>query len=551
MAETHAAFGLTEGLGLSANRMLGRALGNVRVIVIGSLLLISGCFASAALIQMRLDRLHALSAAADNQEQRAQDLAAALSDNLDRYAAIGSGFASASLDAESAAALAEAGGAALSNAVVLDNDGRLISELKGSPRGLLPLSPQVLARARTGRVLVPAEDGRSVVLVLPANGRLAAIQLDAALLVARRTDGMIALPSGQILAAGTQWRSLPDLDDAALEDGHATRIVQLSQGSRILALRRLSDWPIVAGASVATDDALLSWRGALPLYLFIILGPALAGAGLAAVFVHEFERRIRTAQAARALRSKKPDEARLLVRLADAERRAVQAERVKAEFMSHMSHELRTPLNAIIGFAEAMQAGALGALSNPKHAEYARDIGTAGRQLHARIRDILDFADMDARRKPLQSETVDVGQAAREAVEGVRTETRAKSIALLVSLPPACHAVGDPCAVRQIFDRTLANAVQFTPSGGEIRMSVRITDDVLVAQITDTGLGFSDAERQRAGDAFQRFDRPGHATGLGLGLTIATTLARRMGGSLRIDSRQGEGTTVELKLPSA
>ncbi len=551
MAETHAAFGLADRLSSGATRWFGRALGNVRVIVIGSLVLISGCFASAALIQMRLDRAHALSAAADDQEQRAQDLAGTLGDALDRYAAIGTGFASASLDAESAAALAEAGGGALVNAVVFDEQGRLISELKGSPRGLLPLSPQILAQARSGRVLVPGNDGHSVALVLPANGRIAAIQLDTALLIARRPDALIALTSGRILAAGAQWRSLPDIHDTAVDGADAARIVELAEGSRIFALARLADWPIVAGASVATGDALFSWRGALPLYLFIVLGPALAGAGLAAVFVHEFERRIRATRAAHALRLKNPEEARLLVRLADAERRAVQAERAKAEFLSHMSHELRTPLNAIIGFAEAMQTGALGAAGNPKHAEYARDIGTAGRQLHSRIRDILEFADIDARRRPLQSETVDVSQAAREALEGVRAEAQEKGIAVLVALPQACHAVADAAAVKQIFERILSNAVQFTPKGGEIRISVQSARSGVVAQIKDSGLGFSEDEKARACEAFQRFDRPGHATGVGLGLTIATTLVRRMAGSLRIDGKQGEGATVELKLPAA
>lgn len=547
MAETRAVFGLSDRLGLNAIRRLGRALGNVRVIVVGSLLLISGCFASAALIQMRLDRMHAISAAESHQEQRAQDLAGTLGDALVRYAAIGTGFASSSLDAESAAALAEAGGAALTNAVVLDKQGHLISELKGSPVGLLPLSAEILAEASSDRVLVPGSDGHSVALVLPAHGRIAVIQLDTARLVARRPDALIALPSGRILAAGAQWRSLPDIRDAAFDDGSA-RIVDLAQGSRILALAKPPDWPIVAGASVATGDALLTWRGALPLYLFIVLGPALAGAGLAAVFVHEFERRVRASKAANALRSKNPDETRLLIRLADAERRAVQAERVKAEFLSHMSHELRTPLNAIIGFAEAMQAGALAIPGNPKHAEYARDIGTAGRQLHSRIRDILDFAELDARRRPLQSETIDVSRLIRNALDNVKAAAREKNIAVLVSVPPAARAVGDASAVKQIFERILANAVEFTPKGGEIRISLRSSNGTVIVQVKDTGLGFSEEEKTRAGHAFQRFDRPGHATGLGLGLSVATTLARRMGGGLRIDSRQGDGTTVELRL---
>jgi signal transduction histidine kinase len=541
--------GLSDRLGASVIRTLGRAQGNVRIIVIGSLLLIFGCFASAALIEMHLDRARALSAAAEHQEQRAKDLAGALDDALDRYASIGEAFAATSLDAESAAALAEVGGAPLKNAVVLDHQGRLISELKAAPRGILPLSPQILAQAQTGHALLSADDGHTLIVALPANGRIAALEVDPSRLIAQRADALIALPSGRILAAGKAWGSLPDLHDAALEGSEESRTVELSDGSRILALTRVPGWPIVAGTSVATGDALLSWRGVLPLYLFIIFGPALAGAGLAAVFVHEFEQRMRSARAARTLRATRPEEARLLVRLADVERRAVLAERAKAEFMAHMSHELGTPLNAIIGFAEAMEVGALGPLGNPKHAEYAHDIASAGRQLHTRIRDILEFADMDARRRPLTRGNIDVSQVAREALESIRVVAKDRGIAVLVSLPHDAHALADAHALKQILMRVLANGVQFTPKGGEIRFSVRSTANTVIAQLCDTGMGFSEEEKARAGEAFHRFDRPGHNTGLGLGLTTATTLARRMGGSLHINSQQGQGTTVEVRLP--
>ena len=144
-----------------------------------------------------------------------------------------------------------------------------------------------------------------------------------------------------------------------------------------------------------------AWYGSLPLYLFVILGPALVGAGLAAVFVREFERRAKASEAIRTLRSTRPAEARLLVRLANAERGAVEALRSKTEFVAHMSHELRTPLNAIIGFAEVIERGFYGAVGHPKYIEYARDIGMAGRSLHSKIGDILEFANLEAGRYPL------------------------------------------------------------------------------------------------------------------------------------------------------
>ena len=104
----------------------------------------------------------------------------------------------------------------------------------------------------------------------------------------------------------------------------------------------------LSGQRAGTADA---WYGALPLYLFVILGPALAGGWLAAMFVRAFERQQKAAHAIRNLKLTRPIEAKLMVRLAAAERTAVEAVRSKSEFTAHMSHELRTPLNAVIGFS--------------------------------------------------------------------------------------------------------------------------------------------------------------------------------------------------------
>jgi two-component system cell cycle sensor histidine kinase PleC len=226
------------------------------------------------------------------------------------------------------------------------------------------------------------------------------------------------------------------------------------------------------------------------------------------------------------------------------------AERAKADFMAHMSHELRTPLNAIIGFAEVIESSMFGATGHPKYVEYARDIGRAGRQLHGRVGEILEFVDLDARQHPDCSASVDVSLLARESLGAILPEARGRGVQLLAALPKDVRALADASAVRRIFASVLANAVQYTPKGGEVRMQVKREREFVLVTVRDTGLGFSDTEREVAGEAFRRFNRPGHATGLGLGLAVATTLARRMGGTLRIASAQGQGTTVELRLPA-
>ncbi|MGD0192090.1 MAG: HAMP domain-containing sensor histidine kinase [Rhizomicrobium sp.] len=552
MAGAKATSGLLDAATIAMPRRFGGFLGHVRVIVIGSLVLISGSFACAALIQMRLDREHAVSQAAAFEQQRARTLSTEIVSLLGRYQAIGRGFGDTELDAESSAALAEAGGRGLRNVAVLDATGHLVSELKSAPHEFLPLSEAALEAARSSSFIGPAADGRHIVLASSSDGRIVAIEIDPDALIASMPDGLLATQSGRLLASGQEWKSAPDTSALALSGtASATRIVESAAGGRLVSLANIPGWPLVAGASADVGQTLGDWYGTLPLYLFLILGPALAGAGLAAVFVREFERRVRTAEAVRQLRSTRPEDARLLVRLADAERRAIHAERAKGEFMSHMSHELRTPLNAIIGFAEIIeQSGSLTA-ENPRHLEYARDIARAGQQLHSRLSEILEFVDLDARRTPLVQEAVDVSVIARESLQAFQTPARERGIKLLVSLRADLVARADPTAVRRIFASLFGNAVQFTPDGGEVRVAIRREKDIVLAVVKDTGTGFTDDEKARAGEAFRRFDRPGHETGVGLGLAIATTLARRMGGSLRITGAHGHGTTVELRLPAA
>jgi signal transduction histidine kinase len=323
-------------------------------------------------------------------------------------------------------------------------------------------------------------------------------------------------------------------------------MVDVADGRRLIALNRVAGWPLTVGASSRTGEALDAWYGALPLYFFFIFGPAIAGAGLAVVFVREFERRARTAEAMKNLRATKPGEAKLLVRLADAERRAIDAERSKREFMGHMSHELRTPLNAIIGFSEVIERGLFG--SHPKYGEYARDIGTAGRDLHDKIGDILDFVDLEAGREPLALAAVDIVPILRRLVDEKAAKAHARGIRLTVTLPVTATAHADPLAVRRILSNLLANAVQYSATGGTIRVQARNTDDAVVIAVLDQGLGFSPEELENAGEPFRRFDRSGATTGTGLGLAIAILLARRMGGGLRIAGTRGEGAVAELRL---
>jgi len=237
--------------------------------------------------------------------------------------------------------------------------------------------------------------------------------------------------------------------------------------------------------------------------------------------------------------------------LAEAERRAIESERAKTEFIDHMSHELRTPLNAIIGFSEVIERGMFGAAGHPKYVEYARDINAAGRQLHSKIGDILDFADLEAGRHPLDVGVVDIAAIARDVIADAAGRAFLRRIKLTVALPQSATVLADASAVKRIVSNLLTNALQYTPDGGAVRIQLRRENEAVVLSLRDNGLGFSKSEIDQTGEAFSHFDRPGSATGTGLGLSISMALARRMHGAVQIRSAQGEGTLAELRLPLA
>jgi len=309
-------------------------------------------------------------------------------------------------------------------------------------------------------------------------------------------------------------------------------------------------WPLTVTAA-AVAGAPSGWTHTLPLYALLVLAPAVAAAFLAVLLVGAFERQAKAARAIRALKSTRPVEAKLMVRLAHAERGAMEALRAKSEFMAHMSHELRTPLNAVIGFSDIIARDIYGEPGHPKYAEYARDIGAAGRALHGRIGDILDFANIEAGHYPLTEDAVELAELTRACVEDHQGRAFSRRISLSLAFGEPGRVRADPRALTRILSNLLTNALSYTADGGIVRADVRFMDGAGIVTVSDSGGGFSDAERSRAGRPFTRFDRPGTVTGAGLGLAIAMELARRMGGAVRLSGQDGAsvGATMEVRLP--
>ena len=476
-----------------------RVLRDNRIVVPVCILLICGSLAAAAAIQMRLDRLHALNQAAAFHQSRAVGIAFGTGRALDRYARMGAVFA-ASPQLYRSAELSRAE-PAITDIAVYDAEGRLQSHLNAL--GQEPALPRFSgARMAVPGVLAFHQDGQTIVVTF--------------------------VPSS--LALGSNFRIVPGTRPAGIA-------------------AEVPGWPLWAVTELDENQALALWTGTLPLYLFVILGPAAAGAWLAVLFVGAFQRHAKAARAIRALKSTRPVEARLMVRLANAERGAAEALRSKSEFLAHMSHELRTPLNAVIGFSEVIAEGYFGDAGHPKYSEYAKDINSAGRELHGKISDILEFANIEAGRFPLKEEALDLSVLIQQWLEEHKGRAFSRRIDLQLGVTEVGVVRADPQALRRIFTNLLANALTYTAEGGKVRADIRFEEGAGVIALTDTGAGFSSTEVTRAGKPFQRFDRNGAVTGAGLGLAIAMELTRRMGGAMRVASVPGSGAVMEIRLP--
>ncbi len=233
--------------------------------------------------------------------------------------------------------------------------------------------------------------------------------------------------------------------------------------------------------------------------------------------------------------------------LAAAKFKAEEAALAKSQFIANMSHELRTPLSAVIGYAEMLEEDFDGA--DP--AEVRADLGkiTANaRHLLDLINAVLDLSKIEAGRDELYIERFDADALIGTVVDTAQALVTKNSNRFVVDVPMPLGEIGsDVVKLRQCLFNLVSNAAKFT-SDGQITLSARRDGAFVTFEVRDTGIGMT---ADQVGRLFERFVQADNSVtrqygGSGLGLAITRAFAQRLGGTVTVDSRPGEGSCFRL-----
>jgi signal transduction histidine kinase len=226
----------------------------------------------------------------------------------------------------------------------------------------------------------------------------------------------------------------------------------------------------------------------------------------------------------------------------------VEIDTLKDEFVSSVSHELRTPLTSITGYVELL----LEDEPSEEKRGYLSIVDRNAHRLLGLVSDLLFTARLQEGRLELERAEVDLGELVRHAVDSARPRAESSSVQLAVEADDVPPLLGEQVRLAQLLDNLVSNAIKFTPAGGRVTVRLNAGDGLAHIEVSDTGIGIPDDEREKL---FERFFRSQTALerqiqGTGLGLYISKAIVEAHGGRIGVLSHEEEGTTFVVDLPT-
>lgn len=235
---------------------------------------------------------------------------------------------------------------------------------------------------------------------------------------------------------------------------------------------------------------------------------------------------------------------------ADAARQeAERANRTKSEFLSRMSHELRTPLNSILGFTQLLEADDL----TDDQQESVHHVLKGGRHLLTLIDEVLDISRVESGRMTISTEPVEIAEVVPEVVSLLRPMAAERDISMTLGGADldGLHVLADRQRLKQVLINLVGNGIKYNRHAGSVTVTVERSGPVVSIGVTDTGPGLTPEKIDRL---FTPFDRLGAemtpVQGTGLGLALSRGLVELMGGTIKVASTEGRGSTFSLELPA-
>ena len=240
--------------------------------------------------------------------------------------------------------------------------------------------------------------------------------------------------------------------------------------------------------------------------------------------------------------------------LAADNRRMLEANRLKSEFLANVTHELRTPLNAIIGFSELVRDGEMGSVSQGQ-VECLDKVLIASRHLLQLINSILDLAQVDSKKMNFHPQELELQQVIAQVVATLGADLAGKGLRVEIQIEPGLDPVTtDAVRLKQVLYNYLSNAIKFSHAGGKVTVRARPEGkSEFRIEVEDRGIGVQPDDLERLFVNFQQLHSGYQKAyqGMGLGLAVTKGIVEAQGGSVGVRSTYGVGSVFHAILPRA